>query len=66
MCPAWQVVMENYGFRDKHQLCLLYLSGLLTPLFAVCHVELDLSEEAEPRWQPAYQGPSTAAISGAA
>lgn len=34
--------------------------------FAACHAELDLSKEAEPRWQPAHQDPSTASISGGA
>lgn len=52
-------------FEDKYIFCLLYLSD---PFFvvAVCHAGLDLSEEAEPRWQQANQDPSAASISGAA
>lgn len=38
-----------------------------SPFFsAACHVELDLSEEAEPGWQPAHQDSRTASISGGA
>lgn len=67
LCPAWQVRKENYGFLNVVGLpifFLFYLSGLFDPLPAVCRVELDFSEETEPRWQQAYQDPSAASISG--
>lgn len=48
-----------------HFVCFIFLA-CLSLCFAACHVELDLSEEAEPRWQHAHQDPGPAAIFGGA
>lgn len=61
-CLAGQDI-ELWIRRPVNILSVLFFRPLL---FAVCHEELDLSEELGPRWQPDYQDSCTAFISGGA